>query len=227
MNTDYPQWLLDATPGAAEAVADIDSTTSAVAEAAREMSAARRVSSPLGHWIGSGPADRQYVKKDDVATEDYEAAMRRTREAEAAYQRADKARERATKRLTELMRASSAEDRRKLAARQALIQHEVVRAAWTLLQTAMVDRDRAVHYAGAPGAPWDVQVLNPRSKRTETEQFMGAYIDRLDRRALELVADGEDVPDYAAEAQKAIDAHNSCVAELTRQRSRREQRGQA
>lgn len=194
----YPEWLMNATPGAHDAkaawraaLADSKTANQVLAEASAAVSA-------LAHRGPNRP------KRDDVPTADYDAALAAESMAATARRKAEQRAKKARMDFDDLMRAS-APTHRATAAQVALSKHEELIAAWETLRQLFVDREEAHYYAGRPGRSWQSlraagNSFDPFGEKVQA--VMRAAIGGFDVRALQdLVASG---PEPTSEAENEL-----------------------
>lgn len=223
-----PAWLIDATPGAREA---LNAWREHMAGRAAVLNAWKRVNAevaPLGKWHGV-PGNTTYGPADGVTTADFDAGQVRKREAEAAVKTHDRRAAALRRKYDDLIQGAAVmppEDRRKLAAAHAVSRQADVVAAFRALSDALEDRDMAWLAAGQPGYGWwsrNNGPANPANARAVTLDTLAKMVEGFDVDAAERAAAGEDVTTLASMADQlnaAAREANARVADATRARSR-------
>lgn len=223
----YPQFLIDATPGAPEAQAALQAETEALLaiQAKRREASAALVSK-------AHRANGTFVKNDDVTTAEFDrlTAENAALDREATTQ--ERRRDRAAKHLEDVLCSPTPEvaaHRKNVAANRALELHARAVELWDELQQILTERDTAYSICGSPGRAWTTQ-RGARQDRldggiTDAKTIMDARIGGFDVQAVDTVANGGKVLTEAERAQAARaaaeDAHQSS-AKAVRARSRRE-----
>lgn len=186
----YPDWLVKATDGGTEAKAAWEK---AVADLAALRNEDRRVISEAARVALPG---QSRPKRPEISTADYEAVMNDYREVERARTAGERRVKKAREAFDGTMAANSTADRRAVAAKVALDEHDAVVVAWEALERAILARDEALVYAGRPGRAWqessDATGFDPIG---DIRKIMKAAIRGFDRHAAQIVADGGDA-DY-------------------------------
>lgn len=162
--TDYtPDWIIDAVPGAREALDELAALDAEATPLQEAEAIAARERGNLGRWIGEageGSATRQFVPKPGVSTADFDAATAAL-DAIRASRRASSAKRRAPiERFRSLIEAAHQDGSLPaIAARVALERQTEAAAAWSTLVEALRIRDEATHATGVRLMPWEAQYL--------------------------------------------------------------------
>ncbi|MBF4634741.1 hypothetical protein ITJ38_10045 [Agreia pratensis] len=161
--TDTPDWIIDAVPGAREALdhlARIKAEGSSLVPEEREASTAL---GKLGRWIGEAGENsptRQFVPRQGVTRADFDAAsavldaVKAKRAELSRSQRAPRAR------FESLLEAARRDGSlATIAARLAVERQAEAAAAWSTLVEALQVRDEATHATGVRLMPWEAEYL--------------------------------------------------------------------
>lgn len=194
---DLPDWLLDAVPGAREALAKIETLVAegeplsiAVREARNAMTGKYRVVGKEGHGIrvpavGVSQAEFDAINAEILRTEEESAAHGRTVKAARDY-------------FDSLIAAARRSGELRVpAARAALAAHAEAVDAWAVVERALAARDDAYRWAGSPGTPWHgrhyVNESQGTSAETQARKVVGQRVSSFDVGATEAAANGEEV----------------------------------
>jgi len=197
MPGDHPDWLLDAVPGAREALAKIEALVAewkpfsiAVREARSAITGKYRVVGEDGYGVQVPAVGVSQAEFDTINAE-----ILRTEQESAAHGRKVKAARDHFDSLIAAARRSG--ELRVPAARAALAAHAEAAEAWVVVERALVARDDAYQKAGSPGTPWHerhyVNEAQGTSAETHARKVVGQRVNSFDVDATEAAANGEEV----------------------------------
>lgn len=208
--TVWPEWLIEAVPGAVEARDAWEAASAPLPALTAEHKDAIRAALPLGSWSSGvyGPAE-------NVSMADFDAAQLRKKSAQRAQEAAGRRAGRARERFEELMRTARPDEVRALAgARAVAAQAEAVQALATL-RAALETRQEAHEVAGRPGMSWEAHSsapADPRAAQAQAFHTIGVMVEGFDLDAAQATADGETVPSLATFAARMAAADEAAKA---------------